>query len=45
MQQMLQARVHNLRSGWQTMFKVLSAASPVLTGKGMQLGKDFLVVG
>ncbi len=33
MQQMIQARVHNLRSGWQTMFKVFSAASLVLTGE------------
>lgn len=30
---MLQARVNNLRSGWQTMFRVYSAASRVLTGK------------
>lgn len=29
--QMIQARVHNLRSGWRTLFGVLSAASKVLT--------------
>ncbi|WVR06225.1 hypothetical protein IAU60_003255 [Kwoniella sp. DSM 27419] len=31
LQQMLQARVQNLRSGWRTMFAVFSAASKVLT--------------
>ncbi|OCF43947.1 guanine nucleotide exchange protein for ADP-robosylation factor [Kwoniella heveanensis CBS 569] len=31
LQQMLQARVQNLRSGWRTMFGVFSAASKVLT--------------
>jgi brefeldin A-inhibited guanine nucleotide-exchange protein len=31
LQQMLQARVQNLRSGWRTMFSVFSAASKVLT--------------
>jgi Sec7-like guanine-nucleotide exchange factor len=31
-QQMIQARVHNMRSGWRTMFGVFSAASKVLTG-------------
>ncbi|WVF69296.1 hypothetical protein IAT40_004072 [Kwoniella sp. CBS 6097] len=31
LQQMLQARVRNLRSGWRTMFGVFSAASKVLT--------------
>ncbi|KAF8529196.1 Sec7-domain-containing protein [Hysterangium stoloniferum] len=30
-QQMVQARVHNMRSGWRTMFGVFSAASKVLT--------------
>ncbi|KAJ9127856.1 hypothetical protein QFC24_000140 [Naganishia onofrii] len=33
LQQMLQARVNNLRSGWSTMFKVFSAASRVLTAR------------
>lgn len=33
LQQMLQARVNNLRSGWQTMLRVYSAASHVLTEK------------
>lgn len=33
MQQMLQARVGNLRSGWRTMFGVFCAASKVLTGE------------
>ncbi|KLO19767.1 Sec7-domain-containing protein [Schizopora paradoxa] len=31
LQQMIQARAHNLRSGWRTMFGVFSAASKVLT--------------
>ena len=31
LQQMLQARVQNLRSGWRTIFSVFSAASHVLT--------------
>lgn len=31
LQQMIQARVQNLRSGWRTMFGVFSAASKVLT--------------
>ncbi|WWD18344.1 hypothetical protein CI109_102794 [Kwoniella shandongensis] len=31
LQQMLQARVQNLRSGWRTMFGVFSAASKVVT--------------
>ncbi|EIW73609.1 hypothetical protein TREMEDRAFT_25229 [Tremella mesenterica DSM 1558] len=31
LQQMLQARVQNLRSGWRTLFSVFSAASKVLT--------------
>ncbi|TXT13291.1 hypothetical protein VHUM_00658 [Vanrija humicola] len=31
LQQMIQTRVQNLRSGWQTMFAVFSAASRVLT--------------
>ncbi|WWC95937.1 hypothetical protein V866_002804 [Kwoniella sp. B9012] len=31
LQQMLQARVQNLRSGWRTMFGVFSASSKVLT--------------
>ncbi|KDQ64470.1 hypothetical protein JAAARDRAFT_28101 [Jaapia argillacea MUCL 33604] len=31
LQQMIQARVQNLRSGWRTLFGVLSAASKVLT--------------
>lgn len=31
LQQMLQARVQNLRSGWRTMFSVFSAASRVMT--------------
>ncbi|TFY56254.1 hypothetical protein EVG20_g9000 [Dentipellis fragilis] len=31
LQQMIQARVSNLRSGWRTMFGVFSAASKVLT--------------
>lgn len=31
-QQMVQLRAHNLRSGWRTMFGVFSAASHVLTG-------------
>lgn len=31
LQQMIQARVQNLRSGWRTMFNVFSAASKVLT--------------
>ncbi|KAK4685511.1 brefeldin A-inhibited guanine nucleotide-exchange protein, partial [Tremellales sp. Uapishka_1] len=31
LQQMLQARVQNLRSGWRTIFSVFSAASKVLT--------------
>jgi brefeldin A-inhibited guanine nucleotide-exchange protein len=33
LQQMIQARAHNLRSGWRTMFAVFSAASKVLTGE------------
>jgi Domain of unknown function (DUF1981) len=32
LQQMIQARVQNMRSGWRTMFGVFSAASKVLTG-------------
>lgn len=32
LQQMIQARVENMRSGWRTMFGVFSAASKVLTG-------------
>ena len=32
MQQMIQARVDNLRSGWRTMFGVFCAASKVVTG-------------
>ena len=32
LQQMVQARVQNMRSGWRTMFGVFSAASKVLTG-------------
>lgn len=32
LQQMIQARVVNMRSGWRTMFGVFSAASKVLTG-------------
>ncbi|PPR05082.1 hypothetical protein CVT26_012605 [Gymnopilus dilepis] len=32
LQQMIQARAQNLRSGWRTMFGVFSAASKVLTG-------------
>ncbi|TRM68092.1 hypothetical protein BD626DRAFT_480767 [Schizophyllum amplum] len=31
LQQMIQARVQNMRSGWRTMFHVFSAASKVLT--------------
>ncbi|KAF9226522.1 hypothetical protein BS17DRAFT_775771 [Gyrodon lividus] len=31
LQQMIQARVQNMRSGWRTMFRVFSAASKVLT--------------
>jgi brefeldin A-inhibited guanine nucleotide-exchange protein len=31
LQQMIQARVHNMRSGWRTMFGVFSAASHVQT--------------
>ncbi|KAF8558936.1 Sec7-domain-containing protein [Imleria badia] len=31
LQQMIQARVENMRSGWRTMFSVFSAASKVLT--------------
>ncbi|KAI0751592.1 hypothetical protein C8Q80DRAFT_1158159 [Daedaleopsis nitida] len=31
LQQMIQARVHNLRSGWRTMFAVFSAASKAAT--------------
>lgn len=34
LQQMIQARVANLRSGWRTMFGVFCAASKVLTGEG-----------
>lgn len=30
--QMIAARVNNLRSGWRTMFGVFSAASKVMTG-------------
>lgn len=33
LQQMIQLRAHNMRSGWRTMFAVFSAASKVLTGK------------
>ncbi|KIL70092.1 hypothetical protein M378DRAFT_156145 [Amanita muscaria Koide BX008] len=33
LQQMIQARVQNMRSGWRTMFGVFSAASKVLTEK------------
>ena len=33
LQQMIQARVHNLRSGWRTMFAVFSAASKAATGE------------
>lgn len=32
LQQMIQARPHNLRSGWRTMFAVFSAASKALNG-------------
>lgn len=32
LQQMIQLRVQNLRSGWRTMFAAFSAASKVLTG-------------
>lgn len=32
LQQMIQTRVQNMRSGWRTMFSVFSAASKVLTG-------------
>jgi brefeldin A-inhibited guanine nucleotide-exchange protein len=32
LQQMIQARVQNMRSGWRTMFGVFQAASKVLTG-------------
>ena len=32
LQQMIQARAQNMRSGWRTMFGVFSAASKVLTG-------------
>ncbi|KAF5393632.1 hypothetical protein D9757_000052 [Collybiopsis confluens] len=31
LQQMIQAKVHNMRSGWRTMFSVFQAASKVLT--------------
>lgn len=33
LQQMIQARVHNLRSGWRTMFGVFGAASKSLNGR------------
>ncbi|KIO22636.1 hypothetical protein M407DRAFT_79006 [Tulasnella calospora MUT 4182] len=33
LQQMVQLRVHNIRSGWRTMFGVFSAASKSLTGE------------
>lgn len=33
LQQMIQARSQNMRSGWRTMFGVFSAASKVLTGQ------------
>lgn len=33
LQQMIQARVQNMRSGWRTMFGVFQAASKVLTGE------------
>jgi brefeldin A-inhibited guanine nucleotide-exchange protein len=32
LQQMIQLRVENMRSGWRTMFGVFTAASKVLTG-------------
>ena len=32
LQQMIQARAHNMRSGWRTMFGVFAAASKVSTG-------------
>lgn len=32
LQQMIQARVQNMRSGWKTMFGVFEAASKVVTG-------------
>ncbi len=35
LQQMIQARVHNLRSGWRTMFAVFSAASKAATGEAV----------
>ena len=38
--QMIQARVHNMRSGWRTMFGVFSASSKVLTG--MSICAQFL---
>ena len=33
LQQMIQLRVENMRSGWRTMLGVFSAASKVLTGQ------------
>lgn len=41
MQQMIQARVHNLRSGWRTMFGVFCAASRVQTGERRWTGYLF----
>jgi len=37
LQQMIQLRAQNLRSGWRTMFGVFSAASKVLTGPLLSL--------
>src|ERR1700733_10034370 len=37
LQQMIQLRAHNMRSGWRTMFAVFSAASKVLTGERTNL--------
>jgi brefeldin A-inhibited guanine nucleotide-exchange protein len=38
LQQMIQARVQNMRSGWRTMFGVFQAASKVLTGPFLSFG-------
>lgn len=44
MQQMLQARVQNLRSGWRTMFAVFSAASKVTTERVVNYAFDLVTL-
>ncbi|KAG2013698.1 Sec7 domain-containing protein [Coprinopsis cinerea AmutBmut pab1-1] len=42
--QMIQAKVHNLRSGWRTMFGVFSAASKVMEGIDISRAPDALEI-